>query len=425
MLKELIKLANSLDERNFRAEASELDRIIKKMAAGGKLAIESAVAEYMGDNGDALVLKVVFRHEYKKAESAEYQKTGEGLGSIYYLSLDGESWEKFDADTQDDGSKVIIKKIEDQTPREISVVMSPPVDAGAVSDRINVTIPEKPKAGEDDKPKTPGSWQTQDEIIKEVQTLVNSEPTGKWSDMEWSKLKAFLTEHEANIVDSDGSKVAVMDILKGGVKGRGAPGKPIAPDNTFVSWLKFLQDISAKPEGAAGGTPTGAEEATGTDATADTKPESNNNINENKAGEDTPTKAAPETTGKTIVRLEPINPNDPLGSLKTFREELSMVAPDEVLRYTENHPLALKAKTLLGKKRLTMFKGVNKMRLMKMIDDAIIALETGKGEKKGLFGRNRAEDGITNEAMDSEERIKKMAEMLSGEFSGLAKSVRR
>ena len=99
--------------------------------------------------------------------------------------------------------------------------------------------------------------------------------------------------------------------------------------------------------------------------------------------------------------------DDNISALRRFRDKLSQTADNEVLKYTENHPMAIEAKKLLGRKRLTVFKGINKVRLMKMIDEAIREEEVGKKRKQ--FGKKRASNYIFEEATSANNRIEKIA----------------
>lgn len=98
---------------------------------------------------------------------------------------------------------------------------------------------------------------------------------------------------------------------------------------------------------------------------------------------------------------------DNISALRRFRDKLSQTADNEVLKYTESHPMAIEAKKLLGRKRLSIFKGINKVRLMKMIDEAIREEEVGKKRKQ--FGKKRASNYIFEEATSANNRIEKIA----------------
>ena len=78
---------------------------------------------------------------------------------------------------------------------------------------------------------------------------------------------------------------------------------------------------------------------------------------------------------KTVMPIVQVGSR--LDRLRGLRKKLSDATEDEVLRYTENHPLALEAKNLLGKDNLTVWKGVKKEKLMKLIDKAIRKEEIG------------------------------------------------
>lgn len=84
-------------------------------------------------------------------------------------------------------------------------------------------------------------------------------------------------------------------------------------------------------------------------------------------------------------------------------------------RLSEDNEKVQRIAEILGKKRLDIWKGIGMNKLERIVNRAI------KKANKG----NSANDALSAEASRSEKRISKFASLISGEFSGLAKSVRR
>jgi hypothetical protein len=87
----------------------------------------------------------------------------------------------------------------------------------------------------------------------------------------------------------------------------------------------------------------------------------------------------------------------------------------DALRIPEDNKNVKQIAALLGKERLDIWRGISTAKLKRIVEKAI-----RKAEKS-----NASDDALFAEASRKEKRISKIASLLSGEFNGLAKSVRR
>lgn len=122
----------------------------------------------------------------------------------------------------------------------------------------------------------------------------------------------------------------------------------------------------------------------------------------------------PEVTDATIDEM-PVNPNaDSIAALQNLRGRVA--AMEETRRFEQDKPTVQEAQRLLGIKTITpLAPGVRRKHLLKLIDKGIAKLQG-----------NSADDLFMSEAASrSNDRISKFASLLSGEFGGLDKKVRR
>lgn len=122
----------------------------------------------------------------------------------------------------------------------------------------------------------------------------------------------------------------------------------------------------------------------------------------------------PEVTDKTVEQI-PVNPSsDAIAELQNLRGRVE--AASETRRFEQDGPTVQEAQRLLGIKNITpLAPGVRRKYLLKLIDKGIAKLQGDSADD--LF--------MSEAASRSSDRISKFASLLSGEFGGLDKKVRR
>jgi len=362
IISDLIKVANSLDSKNMRKEANQIDLIIRKMAQDA-----SGLGEYknlmIGPDGKAKIFT-----------ATEAGATGASDPRSVYAAL-----------------------------MPIFNAVLPYLVRPARNEKENLMKEEVHK-----------SW------AQSVATMMSDLSSHKDMKTFWNSFNSLLTEvsskrtvhieeggdadkpMKGRPVPSKGDGLLTQDPSKSECKPNGQPlirlpgdtkyGYQLAEDGGSyrayrLSDCKFLGTFNDED---------------GLKKVKDAAP---------KAAEPSP---AAEVTDETIEKM-PVNPNaDSIAALRDLRGRVE--AASETRRFEQDGPTVQEAQKLLGIKNITpLAPGVRRKYLLKLIDKGIAKLQGDSADD--LF--------MSEAASRSNDRISKFASLLSGEFGGLDKKIRR
>ena len=339
IISDLIKVANSLDSKNMRKEASQLDLIIRKMAAFDRGSLGDST-DSRGNTaleaiGDA---KQVYNFSEDKFYVSDYYGTvfvdaGPGRAGIIWSSAP-----------------------EDKLPLTwIGKMVGPSNPLWPYY--IAAGGPEAPEKDRDD-----SGVVTQDEKKSECkpggQTLIRLK-----GDLKYGYLLVNNNEAYQAYRLSDCRLLGTFDDAEGLDKVKGAAGIPSGPTGEQDEALTEEEEAAAE-----------------------------------------------------VVE------NPPPGTVDKLKSHLLNVldAADKgsFTRVSEDNADVIEIRELLrGGKNLTIWRGISVKKLEKIVNRAI--------EKAEKAEASNASDELFSEASESEQRIAKFASLLSGEFNGLDKKIRR
>jgi len=375
IIKGLISVANSLDAKGFGKEADQLDRIMRKFSqdenqmSDWKIKWEAAregVNDFISEKIDSWVMN----DSAKIIESwPEYKANIRG---------EGNSWSSSDTGNYPAWNKVRTELLASGHPSTASQRVEDYETIVKMVDEAHRVWESKPDADVLEEAAPVQTSQREEETSTQTPEPTKCKPNGK------------------PLIRIPGDNTYGYQLTEDGTGFRAWTLKDCKPHADG----RVFEDKEDKVKNAAGVGPEAASEAT---------PEA------------TP-EAAPETTpeAEDLPEDELVNPEiSDLAQLRAIKADLER---ENAQRIRQDSPLVQRAEGLLGINNRAIFNkmtplqpGVGYKYLMRQIDKGIAKLEADSADDAPM----------SSEASKAERRISKFASLLSGEFGGLDKKIRR